>query len=88
MDPMVFPWVVGDVTRLKQILVNLLSNAVKFTEKGEIALVVRQADTTAQTAQANLLTFAVSDTGIGILRDWMERWFKLFSQGHGFGACH
>jgi len=80
LDPAVSPWVTGDVTRLKQIIVNLLSNAVKFTEQGEIALVVQPADSNNQTDQENLLTFAVLDTGIGIPRDRLDRLFKPFSQ--------
>lgn len=67
----------GDVTRLRQIVVNLLSNAVKFTEKGEIKIHIKK--TTNQSGQS-MLEFAVSDTGIGIPANRMQRLFKSFSQ--------
>jgi signal transduction histidine kinase/DNA-binding response OmpR family regulator/HPt (histidine-containing phosphotransfer) domain-containing protein len=71
--------VVGDVTRLRQILLNLLSNAVKFTEAGEVVLSV-----TAQRLDATEpvyeLTFSVRDTGIGIPPDRVDRLFESFSQ--------
>ncbi len=70
----------GDVTRLRQILVNLISNAVKFTEEGEVVVKV-----SARRLEQNLyeLHFAVSDTGIGIPKDRMDRLFKAFSQVDG-----
>ena len=67
----------GDVTRLRQIIVNLLSNAVKFTKQGEIKVSVKQ--TKFENSKCELL-FAVSDTGIGIPKDKMDRLFKSFSQ--------
>ncbi len=72
--------VVGDVTRLRQILVNLLSNAVKFTEQGEILVSVDCERVTTPDAQWFNLRFAVKDTGIGIPADRRERLFKSFSQ--------
>jgi len=69
--------VVGDVTRLRQILVNLLSNAVKFTPSGEIFLWV---DAQAFEPGRVALHFRVRDTGIGIPPDRMGRLFKSFSQ--------
>jgi signal transduction histidine kinase/CheY-like chemotaxis protein/HPt (histidine-containing phosphotransfer) domain-containing protein len=65
--------VVGDVTRLRQVLVNLLSNAVKFTEHGEVVL-------DAHLAGDGALVFAVRDTGIGIPADRLDRLFRSFSQ--------
>jgi len=73
--------VVGDVTRLRQILLNLLSNAVKFTEKGEVFIAVEATPAPAAGgAQGYELHFSVRDTGIGIPPDRMDRLFKAFSQ--------
>jgi signal transduction histidine kinase/DNA-binding response OmpR family regulator/HAMP domain-containing protein len=68
---------IGDVTRLRQILVNLLSNAVKFTSVGEVVVTV-----TAQRAPDQRFTvqIAIRDTGIGIPPDRMDRLFRVFSQ--------
>jgi PAS domain S-box-containing protein len=68
---------VGDVTRLRQILVNLVGNAVKFTETGEVVISV---DATREKAQQYTVEIAVRDTGIGIPADRMDRLFKSFSQ--------
>jgi PAS domain S-box-containing protein len=69
--------VLGDVTRLRQILVNLLSNAVKFTEHGEVVLSVEQRPLNEGRLE---LQFAVRDTGIGIPPERMDRLFQSFSQ--------
>jgi PAS domain S-box-containing protein len=71
--------IVGDVTRLRQILLNLLSNAVKFTDRGEIVLSV-SARRPAGAAGPHELTFSVRDTGIGIPADRLGRLFQSFSQ--------
>jgi PAS domain S-box-containing protein len=68
--------ILGDVTRLRQVLVNLLSNAIKFTDHGDISLVI-------SCQPGNPLyeiEFSVSDTGIGISQDRMDRLFQTFSQ--------
>ena len=68
----------GDQVRLRQVLTNLIGNAVKFTEKGGIALRVTAG---AQRKDGKLeLTFAVSDTGIGIPEEKRELLFRAFSQ--------
>ena len=69
--------ILGDVTRLRQILINLLANAVKFTPAGEITLTVTARKLAEQEYELN---FAVRDTGIGIAPDRMNRLFKSFSQ--------
>jgi PAS domain S-box-containing protein len=69
--------IVGDVTRLRQILLNLLSNAVKFTEKGEVIVHV---DAEPAGRGKYRLHLAVRDTGIGIPQDRMDRLFESFSQ--------
>jgi PAS domain S-box-containing protein len=71
--------VVGDVTRLRQVLLNLLSNAVKFTERGEVVLALSVSRPPAGTPHHEL-TFSVRDTGIGIQPDRLGRLFQSFSQ--------
>ncbi|HEY6356331.1 MAG TPA: GAF domain-containing protein, partial [Burkholderiaceae bacterium] len=71
--------VVGDVTRLRQILLNLLSNAVKFTEAGEVVLSVN-ASGDEQVDEGGVLHFAVRDTGIGFTEQGKGRLFQKFSQ--------
>jgi len=69
--------VMGDVTRLRQVLVNLLSNAVKFTDSGDVVALVsaRWLD-----FGQHEIHFAVKDTGIGIPGDRLDRLFQSFSQ--------
>ncbi|NER80088.1 MAG: response regulator [Leptolyngbya sp. SIO1D8] len=77
--------IVGDITRLRQILVNLLSNAIKFTQEGEIFASVGLNGGKMITKQDEPKTyyeikFSVQDTGIGIPPDKMDRLFLPFSQ--------
>ena len=78
--------IVGDVTRLRQILVNLVSNAVKFTEAGEVVVSVTAQEKGAEERGRGgaggdyEIQFAVKDTGIGIPQDRLECLFKGFSQ--------
>lgn len=69
--------ILGDATRLRQVLVNLLENAIKFTEKGEVFLRV-----SCRYIDEDLLElhFSVRDTGIGIPAEKMDRLFHTFSQ--------
>ena len=68
---------VGDPGRLRQVVVNLLSNAIKFTDRGEVALHVRKERENDGLVR---LHFSVSDTGIGIPANKMDRLFRAFSQ--------
>ena len=79
-QPNVPEWVIGDITRLRQVLVNLLGNAVKFTEQGEVALEVSVA---LQEHGRLELHFAVRDTGMGIPKEKQELIFEAFTQVDG-----
>ncbi len=75
----------GDVFRLKQILYNLLGNAFKFTEKGEVQL---QIDIEPGEDGNNQIAFIVTDTGIGMNEQQLEKVFNEFEQGTGDIANH
>jgi PAS domain S-box-containing protein len=88
-DPLIPEMVLGDVTRLRQVLVNLLSNAIKFTATGEVIVSVeatalpaeeKPIDSEQQLGSWYEIQFAVADTGIGIAPERMDRLFKAFSQ--------
>jgi len=73
--------IIGDVTRLRQVLVNLIGNAIKFTESGEVFIQIKSLSTPVPTGpQPWHLHFAVRDTGIGIPPDQLARLFKSFTQ--------
>ena len=69
--------VVGDPSRLRQVLLNLISNAVKFTDTGAVSLEVVQL---AETNGESRLQFAVRDTGIGISESARKNLFQSFTQ--------
>ncbi|MDQ8187124.1 response regulator [Pelagicoccus sp. SDUM812002] len=69
--------ILGDVTRLRQILVNLVGNAIKFTEMGQVEVLLRAKETTDLDC---ILEFEVRDSGIGIPKEKQDRLFKSFSQ--------
>ena len=69
--------IVGDPTRLRQVLINLLGNAVKFTGEGSVELSVECVD---ETVGTTLLRFAVKDTGIGIAPENHTLVFEAFKQ--------
>jgi signal transduction histidine kinase/CheY-like chemotaxis protein/HPt (histidine-containing phosphotransfer) domain-containing protein len=68
---------VGDPARLRQILTNLIGNAIKFTEQGEVGV---RAQMIEQSISSALISFDVSDTGIGIPGEKMEFIFEAFAQ--------
>ena len=77
-DPALPSRVLGDPTRLRQVLVNLVGNAIKFTERGEVAIQVEQAATPAPGRVG--LHVSVADTGIGIPTHQQARIFDPFAQ--------
>jgi CheY-like chemotaxis protein len=72
--------IMGDITRLRQVIVNLVNNAVKFTPSGSIAIEVRRLATSTPSGSGFMLEFAVRDSGIGIPAERLDRLFKAFSQ--------
>ncbi|PCJ17618.1 MAG: hypothetical protein COB02_13420 [Candidatus Cloacimonadota bacterium] len=68
---------VGDITRLKQIMVNLISNAIKFTHEGEVSLSINSRKKDDDFFELN---FAVKDNGIGISKEDQKKLFQSFSQ--------
>ncbi|MFN7694851.1 MAG: PAS domain S-box protein [Burkholderiales bacterium] len=77
LDPGVPVHVMGDPTRIRQVLVNLLGNAVKFTEAGSVSLHVRYL---AREGTSTRLDFEVRDTGIGMDAGALSRLFQKFEQ--------
>ncbi|GAA3956556.1 hypothetical protein GCM10022278_13880 [Allohahella marinimesophila] len=68
---------IGDETRVRQILLNLVGNAIKFTESGEISLLVELAESLGSSVT---LRFIIKDTGIGIAAEKQGALFTAFSQ--------
>jgi PAS domain S-box-containing protein len=100
-DPALPAEIVGDISRVRQILVNLLSNAVKFTERGHVLVEVKRAsggrgegegkienrkssiEDGAENSGSKIeceVQFSITDTGIGIPEERMDRLFRSFSQ--------
>ncbi len=81
LSPEVPQYVRGDHIRLRQILVNLVGNAIKFTQAGHVAV-------TARPLPENTMEFTVSDTGVGIAPDRVDRVFDVFTQAAPTVAGH
>lgn len=77
-SPNVPATLVGDSSRLRQIVVNLVGNGIKFTTSGEVVLTV---DTGALLGNQLTLTFTVTDTGMGIPPEKLDEIFVAFHQG-------
>jgi signal transduction histidine kinase/ActR/RegA family two-component response regulator len=75
--------VVGDLTRLRQILINLIGNAIKFTERGDVGLRI---SLDSRTPDELRLHFVVADTGVGIAPEKQKVIFDAFSQADGSTA--
>ncbi|MEA3444998.1 MAG: response regulator [Bacteroidota bacterium] len=75
--PSVPKMLIGDPTRVKQIIINLLNNAIKFTDKGYVKLEISVKE---EHKEKNTLLFKIIDTGIGISQQAKKNLFKVFSQ--------
>jgi signal transduction histidine kinase/DNA-binding response OmpR family regulator len=71
---------VGDPTRIGQIITNLMGNAIKFTEFGSVRLMI---DLVSESSDEQVVEFKVIDTGIGIKDEHKDKVFQSFSQGDG-----
>jgi two-component system sensor histidine kinase/response regulator len=78
--PDIYPLLVGDSGRLRQIILNLLGNAIKFTESGMVKLEVHLR---ADNAGSQSVYFEVTDTGIGLTSNIINKLFKPFTQADG-----
>ena len=78
-------WIIGDPTRLNQVLINLIGNAIKFTEKGAVTGSVRVKE---QDQQQAVLEFDIIDSGIGIPSDRLDAIFQSFTQADGNTTRH
>jgi signal transduction histidine kinase/CheY-like chemotaxis protein len=76
-DPAIPEILIGDMGRLRQVLVNLIGNAIKFTERGEVVV---ELGLESDTADEVNVRFSVSDTGIGVPIDKQRMIFEAFSQ--------
>ncbi|MEG3930120.1 MULTISPECIES: ATP-binding protein [unclassified Microcoleus] len=77
------PPIAADENRLQQILYNLIGNAIKFTESGRVEISAELVTGNAQSPSNSQLAISVSDTGIGIPEDKLERIFESFEQADG-----
>ncbi len=73
-------WIYTDQKRLRQILINLLSNAIKYTQRGHASLAVRYRNQVAE--------FEISDSGVGIPEEDLERVFEPFERGRSSNVRH
>lgn len=73
-------YLVGDPTRIRQIISNLLSNAIKFTDKGYVLLTIDEISSAELPANKVALSITVQDTGIGITAEKQKKMFEKFSQ--------
>ena len=77
-DPEIPDYLIGDSTKLSQIILNLINNALKFTKDGDIKVIVNLIELEYEEA---VLYFEITDTGIGIPEDKLATVFDSFSQG-------
>lgn len=79
-DPAIPDYVMGDPTKIKQVVTNLFSNAIKFTGEGSVTLKASWVTGTESLLNSDELTIEVADTGIGIEANAKDRLFEAFTQ--------
>ena len=84
-DPAIPSLILGDDTRVRQILFNLIGNAVKFTRNGSVTA---EAERGVGPDGAPAVLFRISDTGIGVSADMRDKLFQPFEQGDSSTARH
>lgn len=77
-DSSIYPYTIGDPTKLSQVLINLVNNAIKFSKNGDVWLIIKKLE---ERENNTTLSFEVKDNGIGIPKDKQETIFDSFSQG-------
>lgn len=80
-DPFIPKKIIGDETRLSQILMNLLSNAIKFTNKGQVEVMIQELS---HSNNQITIQFKISDTGIGIEPEKLDMIFERFTQAEDY----
>ena len=70
----------SDVTKLRQVLINFLGNAAKFTKSGTVTLTVEPASSAVDDPRKRILLFRVSDTGLGMSQEQVDKLFQRFTQ--------
>ncbi len=75
--------VIGDASRIRQVLINLVGNAIKFTDRGEVVVSVEAGRVETSAEPTLVLQFGVSDTGIGIPAEKQRSIFQPFEQADG-----
>ncbi|PZP55100.1 MAG: hypothetical protein DI586_07935, partial [Micavibrio aeruginosavorus] len=81
LDPRLPQYVIGDPTRLRQVLLNLVNNAIKFTSRGKVTIQVKNLSTAGTDSEnATQIYFGIQDSGIGISAEAQKKIFQPFSQ--------
>lgn len=84
LDPLLSPWVMADLGKLRQVLINLVNNAIKFTHRGHVILNITRADPKAELSK---ISFSVTDTGIGIEYSKQQEIFEAFTQVNNLSSA-
>lgn len=73
---------VGDLGKLRQVVTNLVDNAIKYTPKGGVSILLRKSH------DKKHILFSISDTGIGMSKETLQKIFKKFSRAEGVSRVY